>query len=52
MKHFIAIISVTFFLTFSFGQTAFKQNAIYIEAGGNGLFASANYELIKKKTPN
>lgn len=33
------------------GQTTFKKNDIYIEAGGNGLFASANYERQFTKEP-
>ncbi|MDB5232777.1 MAG: hypothetical protein JWN76_3582 [Chitinophagaceae bacterium] len=31
-------------ITFSFGQSTFKKNDIYLEAGGNGLFGSVNYE--------
>ncbi len=33
-----------FTVTFSFGQSTFKRNDIYLEAGGNGLFGSVNYE--------
>jgi hypothetical protein len=28
----------------SFAQSTFKKNDIYLEAGGNGLFGSVNYE--------
>jgi hypothetical protein len=34
-----------------FGQTEFKRNDIYLEAGGNGLFASVNYERQLSKQP-
>jgi hypothetical protein len=30
--------------TFSIGQNRFAKNDLYIEAGGNGLFGSVNYE--------
>ncbi len=30
-------------VTLSFGQSTFKKNDIYLEAGGNGLFGSVNY---------
>lgn len=44
MKHFTAFVLI-FSITFSsFGQSAFKQKLIYLEAGGNGLFSSLNYE--------
>jgi len=33
------------------GQTTFKRNAIYLEAGGNGLFSSVNYERQFTKEP-
>jgi len=35
----------------SFGQDAFKRNDIYLEAGGNGLFGSVNYERQLTKQP-
>lgn len=35
----------------SFGQTNFKKNDIYLEAGGNGLFGSVNYERQLTKQP-
>ena len=43
MKQFILFIISTAFVASSFGQTTFKKNDIYLEAGGNGLFASVNY---------
>jgi hypothetical protein len=38
-------------VTLSFGQTTLKKNDIYIEAGGNGLFGSINYERQLTKQP-
>ena len=38
-------------LTFSFGQNNFKKNDIYLEALGNGLFGSVNYERQLTKAP-
>ena len=35
----------------SFGQGSFKKNDIYLEAGGNGLFSSVNYERQLTKQP-
>src|SRR3954468_15834499 len=35
----------------SFGQNHFKKNDIYLEAGGNGLFGSVNYERKLTKQP-
>lgn len=37
--------------TLSLGQSTFKQNDIYLEAGGNGLFSSVNYERQLTKEP-
>jgi len=51
MKHFILCIIIAAFITSSFGQTTFKKNDIYLEAGGNGLFASVNYERQLTKQP-
>jgi len=51
MKHFILCIITAAFITSSFGQTAFKKNDIYLEAGGNGLFGSVNYERQLTKKP-
>jgi hypothetical protein len=44
MKILIFFLASTFFATYSFGQSAFKRNDVYFEAGGNGLFSSINYE--------
>lgn len=38
-------------VTLSFGQSNFKKNDIYLEAGGNGLFGSVNYERQLTKQP-
>jgi len=38
-------------VTVSIGQTNFKKNDIYLEAGGNGLFGSVNYERQLTKQP-
>lgn len=35
----------------SFGQSTFKENDIYLEAAGNGLFGSVNYERQLTKKP-
>jgi len=51
MKHFTLIIIASLYVTFLFGQTGFKQNTIYLEGGGNGLFASGNYERQLTKLP-
>jgi hypothetical protein len=51
MKQLILLIIITTFVATSFGQTTFKKNDIYPEAGGNGLFASLNYERQLTKQP-
>src|SRR5688572_2451148 len=38
-------------VTLSFGQSTFKKNDIYLEAGGNGLLSSVNYERQLTKQP-
>lgn len=49
--------SLTLFLIFFVsvacvnGQTTFKQNDIYLEVGGSGLFSSINYERQLTKQP-
>lgn len=40
----LILISLIFFSTCLFGQTAFKKNSIFLEVGGNGLFTSINYD--------
>jgi len=42
-KHFLLGI-LLFTTAVSYGQPSFKKNDIYLEAGGNGLFGSLNYE--------
>lgn len=44
MKKFTLLTISVAFISISFGQTGFKKNDIYLEAGGNGLFGSLNYE--------
>ncbi len=44
MKHLTLLFAIFGIAFCSSGQTTFKRNDIYIEAGGNGLFASVNYE--------
>ncbi|MEO7046362.1 MAG: hypothetical protein ABI091_13715 [Ferruginibacter sp.] len=51
MRH-LSLFLVAFLLTISSnGQTIFERNDIYLEAGGNGLFASVNYERQLTKQP-
>ena len=49
-KYFLTILIIAT-VTFAFGQSAFKKNDIYLEAGGNGLFGSVNYERQLTKEP-
>ena len=51
MRKQILIVFALFATILSFGQDDFKRNAIYVEAGGNGLFGSANYERQLTKKP-
>ena len=51
MKHLILLLSIFLIVICSYGQTTFKRNDIYLEAGGNGLFASVNYERQLTKQP-
>ena len=51
MKQVVLFIICLFFVTISLGQQAYKRNDIYLEAGGNGLFASVNYERQLTKEP-
>jgi hypothetical protein len=44
IKHQLLTTLAVFITAISFGQTAFKKNDIYLEAGGAGLFSSINYE--------
>ncbi len=45
---FLVILCIAFC---SYGQTTFLRNDIYVEAGGNGLFSSVNYERQLTKQP-
>lgn len=49
-KQLLTTIALCMML-FSFGQNNFKKNDIYLEAGGNGLFGSVNYERQLTKEP-
>jgi hypothetical protein len=51
MKHLTSLLGILSIAFCSFGQTSFKKNDIYLEAGGNGLFASINYERQITKQP-
>ncbi|MBC8111024.1 MAG: hypothetical protein H7Y04_08195 [Verrucomicrobia bacterium] len=51
MKKVILLIFTLTISSLLFGQTTFKKNDIYLEAGGNGLFASVNYERQLTKQP-
>lgn len=51
MRKFILTILTLSSMTVSFGQSSFKKNDLYLEAGGNGLFGSVNYERQLTKQP-
>lgn len=51
MKHLILFLTISLTAINSFGQTTFKRNNIFLEAGGNGLSASVNYERQLTKQP-
>jgi hypothetical protein len=51
MKKFTLSTFVVCSVIWSYGQEIFKRNDIYIEAGGNGLFGSVNYERQLTKEP-
>ena len=44
MKLLSAMITLLVFCCSVKGQNSLKKNDLYLEAGGNGLFASVNYE--------
>lgn len=48
---FFCIIAIATFSSSGIAQTSFKPNDIYVEAGGNGLFTSLNYERQLTKKP-
>lgn len=49
-KCILTILTISF-ISISFGQSNFKKNDLYLEAGGNGLFGSVNYERQLTKEP-
>lgn len=51
MRKRILTILALFTTMLCFGQKNFKKNDIYLEAGGNGLFGSLNYERQLTKRP-
>lgn len=51
MKHLTFLIAISGIAFSSDGQTTFKKNDIYLEAGGNGLFGAVNYERQLTKQP-
>jgi hypothetical protein len=51
MNKGVLLFFASVFTTLLFGQTNFKRNSIYLEGGGNGLFASVNYERQLTKEP-
>ncbi len=51
MRKYFSTIFMFAFVAFTFGQEAFKKSDIYLEAGGNGLFGSVNYERQLTKVP-
>jgi hypothetical protein len=51
MKKLILFLVISVISICSYAQTTFKRNDIYLEAGGNGLFASLNYERQLTKQP-
>ncbi|HUS00549.1 MAG TPA: hypothetical protein VMY77_02415 [Chitinophagaceae bacterium] len=52
MKNILFTIALLLCITtFTFGQGTFKKNDIYLEAGGNGLYSSVNYERQLTKKP-
>src|SRR3954467_14280006 len=51
MRKFTLMILALGVVTLSLGQSTFKKNDIYVEALGNGLFGSVNYERQLTKEP-
>jgi hypothetical protein len=51
MKLFLLLVISSTTATSLLAQTTFKKNDIYLEAGGNGLFASVNYERQLTRNP-
>jgi hypothetical protein len=51
MKQLTLLLALSGIIVCSYAQQNFKRNDIYLEAGGNGLFASVNYERQLTKQP-
>lgn len=51
MKSLSLFLIMSLSATCIFAQSTFKRNDIYLEAGGNGLFGSVNYERQLTKQP-
>ena len=51
MKKLTLLLALSGIIVCSYAQQNFKRNDIYLEAGGNGLFASVNYERQLTKQP-
>ena len=51
MSKQVATFFALFAVIFSFGQSNFKKNTVYVEAGGNGLFGSISYERQLMQAP-
>lgn len=51
MKYLILSLAISLIVSSSYGQTTFKRNDVYLQAGGNGLFGSVNYERQLAKEP-
>lgn len=51
MKYLTLLLAISGITFSSYGQKNFKRNDIYFEGGGNGLFASVNYERQLTKQP-
>ncbi|HUS03632.1 MAG TPA: hypothetical protein VMY77_17950 [Chitinophagaceae bacterium] len=51
MRKTLFNIALLFIAINTVGQDPFKKNDIYLEAGGNGLFGSLNYERQLTKEP-
>lgn len=51
MKRLILTLTILTFVYTAYSQNSFKQNTIYFQLGGNGLFTSINYERQVFKKP-
>ena len=50
-KHYL-VFFLLLFTTTGFSQTDLKRSTVYFEAGGNGLIASLNYEILVTRQRN